>query len=143
MLRVKYRGLQPQLSELSQTWEMLCFPSTIGVDSRSFQSYLKRKRRYAFHQLLELKTIAFKSYLEPRRLYASHQLLELRRQLQLSELSKSCQPSELTSLSTIACRTTKILSTIRVGNCSFSNYPKKYLTSCHLSQLTTVAFKVI
>ena len=47
----KCRSWQPFLSELHKNIKKLYCPSTIGVDNRSFQSYLQPGRRYAFHRI--------------------------------------------------------------------------------------------
>ena len=68
----------PWLSELPKTWKTLYFPSNIGVDSSSFQAYLKSGRFYASRQQLQLVTAVFQRHLKPGRSYTTLQLLDLK-----------------------------------------------------------------
>ena len=73
---------------------------SVGVDNRSFQSYLKSGRLYASRQLPELTTVSFRA-------------------------TKSCELSQLTFLLTVAFQASSILSTARFDNpvnVSFSSY---------------------
>ena len=54
---VDNRNFQSNLKKL----KMICFLSIVRVDNWSFQSYLKPGKRYAYHQLPELTTVAFRA----------------------------------------------------------------------------------
>ena len=123
--------------------------------SRSFQSYQDPNNFKSWH------SCSFQSYLTLGRRHASRQLLELT--ILASRATKSYQQWELTFLSTVAFRASKILSTvgmdILVGrrvqsyqnsvnfktwhSCRFQSYltsGRRY-ASHQQSELTTVAFR--
>ena len=122
------------LSELPKIWKTLCFQSTIGVENVAFPSYQNPVNTGSW----------LSCWLQP------------------SELLKSCQQWELTFLSTVAFRATKIPTTLKADvpvafratkNLEDTMLPVNYRSwqrsflelpkSCHqweLTFLSTVAF---
>ena len=88
---VNSQNWQQQFSELPKTWNIVCFLLTIIVDNRSFQSYLKTGKQYAYCRPSDFTIIAYR---DPK--------------LTLSQ--------KLIFLLTVALRASKILSTVGLDN---------------------------